>query len=153
MIILSLIKLANSLPPCASLNRWYLDCNMSTSKDPFVITCPSSGYYEYSCTPVVECEGETTVKQKVLCYPTDGKSPAIALTLSVVLGFLGADRFYLGYPTIGIFKMFTGGFFGLGWYIDIFLIALRIAKPAQGNVYRFEPNANFRIRLPGEVWM
>ena len=69
------------------------------------------------------------------------------------VGFFGVDRFYLGYPTIGLFKMFTGGFFGLGWYVDIFLIALRIAKPARGGVYKFKPEANFRIRLPGDIWM
>ena len=106
---------------------------------------------EIPCQSLVECTGNVT--KLIKCYPTEGKRPSVALCLSVVLGFLGADRFYLGYPTIGLFKMFTGGFFGLGWYIDIFLIALRITKPARGGVYKFESGGNFRIRLPSEIWM
>ena len=147
--------LINSVP-CSGLDPWLLNCSFSNSTEPITIECPSSGYYSYPCVPFddVVCEGNRTdIYRSVKCYPTEGKDPAIALCLSVVLGFLGADRFYLGYPTIGLFKMFTGGFFGLGWYIDIFLIALRISKPARGGVYKFKPAPNLIIRLPGEIWM
>lgn len=36
------------------------------------------------------------------------------LGLSVFLGWLGVDRFYLGYPAMGIAKMFTCGFLFVG---------------------------------------
>ena len=155
MLFLTLLVHFSQSVECSALDPWLLNCTMSASQPPFVVECPSSGKYRFPCLPYdnVTCTGEKTVYREVECYPSDGKSPATALCLSVVLGFLGADRFYLGYPTIGLFKMFTGGFFGLGWYVDIFLIALRIAKPARGGAYAFEPGANFRIRLPGKVWM
>ena len=86
--------------------------------------------------------------RKVRCQPSEGKNPGTALALSIFLGFLGADRFYLGYHTIGIMKLFTGGFFGLGWLLDIFMIALRIVKPAHGHDYMFKPGGGFLVRLP-----
>jgi len=141
---------------CTDLDYWYLNCTFPiVSSTRYSVTCPKSGFYEYSCVPIegVVCTGSSIVNKSILCYPTEGKDPSTALVLSVLLGFLGVDRFYLGYPTIGLFKLFTGGFFGLGWYIDIFLIALRIVKPARGGVYKFLPGANFRIRLPGSVWL
>ena len=44
------------------------------------------------------------------------KSKTTALLLSVLVGGLGIDRFYLGYTGMGILKLLTGGcwgFFGL----------------------------------------
>jgi hypothetical protein len=131
---------------CSDVSEWLFNCSIDATP-PYTIQCPSSGFLEVGCVPLVDCDGNRSAL--IRCYPTDGKSPATALCLSVVLGWTGADRFYLGYTTIGLFKLFTGGFFGLGWYLDIFMIALRIAKPARGEVYRFMPGANFQVRLPG----
>jgi len=47
----------------------------------------------------------------------------IALVLSVVVGYLGVDRFYLGKIGTGILKLITGGGFGIWYIIDIVLIA------------------------------
>ena len=46
-----------------------------------------------------------------------------ALLLSIFLGMFGADRFYLGYPAIGLLKFSTLGFFFIGHLVDIILIA------------------------------
>lgn len=51
------------------------------------------------------------------------KSKTTALILSILLGELGIDRFYLGYTGLGILKLLTGGGFGIWWLVDIILIA------------------------------
>jgi TM2 domain-containing membrane protein YozV len=55
--------------------------------------------------------------------------------LSVFVGFLGIDRFYLGYPAIGLLKLSTFGFFLLGSFIDIVLIASQVVGPSDGSDY------------------
>ncbi len=39
-----------------------------------------------------------------------------------IFGFLGAHRFYFGRPVSGTIWMFTFGLFGIGWFVDLFLI-------------------------------
>ena len=48
-----------------------------------------------------------------------------ALLLSIFLGGLGIDRFYLGYTGLGIAKLLTLGGCGIWHLIDLILIALR----------------------------
>ena len=50
------------------------------------------------------------------------KSPITALILSLFLGYLGVDRFYLGDIGLGIGKLLTGGGCGIWTIIDWFLI-------------------------------
>lgn len=63
------------------------------------------------------------------------KSKIAALLLSIFLGELGIDRFYLGYVGTGILKLITAGGFGVWWLIDIILIAAGVLRPANGGVY------------------
>jgi hypothetical protein len=51
------------------------------------------------------------------------------------LGYFGIDRFYLGYPTIGLLKLFTGGGLVIGNWIDIILIATQVVGPSDGSDY------------------
>ncbi len=50
------------------------------------------------------------------------KSWAAALILSILLGSLGVDRFYMGYIGTGILKLITIGGIGIWWLIDLILI-------------------------------
>ena len=63
------------------------------------------------------------------------KSKVVALILSIFLGELGIDRFYLGYIGTGILKLITCGGFGIWWLIDLIMIATGKLKPTDGSEY------------------
>jgi len=62
-----------------------------------------------------------------------GKSWTVALILSILLGGLAIDRFYLGYIGLGILKLITLSGFGLWYLIDLILIAIRKVEPKNGS--------------------
>ena len=63
------------------------------------------------------------------------KSKVVALILSIFLGELGIDRFYLSYIGTGILKLITCGGFGIWWLIDLIMIATGKLKPKDGSEY------------------
>lgn len=73
----------------------------------------------------------------------------------------GIDRFYLGYPAIGLAKFCTLGFMFLGQLIDIILIATQVVGPADGSAYIIPyygagitviRSNNWTYRLPQDDW-
>ncbi len=69
--------------------------------------------------------------------PVAGKSDKnkiTALLLCIFLGGLGVHRFYVGKIGTGIVWLLTGGVFGIGWIIDIIMIAVDKFKDKQGNI-------------------
>lgn len=61
------------------------------------------------------------------------KSYMTALLLSIFLGGLGIDRFYLGYTGLGVVKLLTLGGCGIWALIDLVLIAMRKVPDADGR--------------------
>lgn len=64
------------------------------------------------------------------------KSWLVALVLSLVLGWAGADRFYLGQFGLGILKLLTFGGFGIWYLIDLVLIGLKRVTDSEGKKLR-----------------
>lgn len=71
----------------------------------------------------------------ISCRNVNGYSYKVAVALSLFLGWLGADRFYLGYPALGLLKFCTVGFCGIGSLIDFILISMQIVGPSDGSSY------------------
>jgi len=105
------------------------DCRMVEGEGRAPVTCHA--------LPGIQCShscNETFTKYES-CNWTNGYHFDTALLLSVFLGMFGADRFYLGYPAIGLLKFSTLGFFFIGHLVDIILIASQALGPADGSHY------------------
>jgi hypothetical protein len=56
------------------------------------------------------------------------KNHTVALVLSILFGWAGVDRFYVGHVGLGLLKLFTLSFYGIWWLIDIILFATKNVK-------------------------
>uniref|UniRef100_A0A8C0YT02 TM2 domain containing 1 n=1 Tax=Cyprinus carpio carpio TaxID=630221 RepID=A0A8C0YT02_CYPCA len=78
---------------------------------------------------------EVGFNKSIPCRNVSGYSYKVALALSLFLGWIGADRFYLGYPALGLLKFCTVGFCGIGSLVDFMLISMQIVGPSDGSDY------------------
>lgn len=56
----------------------------------------------------------------------------VALLLSIFIGWLGVDRFYVGQTGLGIVKLLTCGGFGIWYLIDVILFATNQVRDPNG---------------------
>jgi hypothetical protein len=85
-------------------------------------------------TTLVQRDGEAyPVQASTVPGVFSDKQWMTALILSLLLGSLGVDRFYLGYTGLGVLKLLTCGGFGIWAIIDLVLIAMRNMPDSQGR--------------------
>jgi TM2 domain-containing membrane protein YozV len=80
---------------------------------------------EVGAAEVMQFQQGMTDQQKMIFasqYNSERKDRTTALILSILLGALGVDRFYVGDTGIGILKLLTLGVCGIFALIDWFLI-------------------------------
>ncbi len=80
---------------------------------------------ELSTIELGQMQEGLTDQQKMLFmtqYNSDKKDRTTAIVLSIILGGIGVDRFYVGDVRSGIIKLITAGGCGVWYIIDWFLI-------------------------------
>lgn len=95
-----------------------------------------------SCGAIIKQAAEICPKcgvRQLQYKPSDISTEWLTLLLlSVFLGCLGVDRFYVGKIGTGILKLITGGGCGIWWLIDLIMIACEKFTDSKGNVIKRE---------------
>ena len=88
---------------------------------------------------------QVKVKKETQNYSVQGgnykmgyKNKLTAILLSVFVGGLGVDRFYLGYTGLGVVKLLTCGGLGVWALIDLIMICTGSLRPADGSPWEEE---------------
>lgn len=135
---------SNTSLPCTSLLVGQYQCPPPTidPKTQEPVGCLPNGTAKQECFPLkgIHCDGRVFngsqgFSKDIKCRYTNGYYYTTAVGLSVFLGWLGIDRFYLGYPALGLLKLCSFGVFGIGAFFDFMLIALQVVIPADGSDY------------------
>ena len=90
----------------------------------FTNACPNCGYIPY-VTRSRYAEPVRSAADGLSGTAADAVSPrsrTVALILWFFLGMFGVHRFYVGKIGSGILYLCTVGLFGLGWFVDLFLL-------------------------------
>nr|CAG4650633.1 EOG090X0IT6 [Sida crystallina] len=82
----------------------------------------------------IECYGEREfLKDGVPCLKYSGHYFTTTLIYSILLGFLGMDRFCLGHTGTAVGKLLTLGGVGIWWIVDIVLLVSGGLMPEDGS--------------------
>lgn len=85
-----------------------------------------------AATPLKEASSGNIYMAKSVPGIFSGRDYVTALLLSILIGGLGVDRFYLGQTGLGIAKLLTAGGCGVWSIIDVILIAMRKVTDNEG---------------------
>ena len=77
---------------------------------------------------------------------TSSKSFIILLLLSIFIGSIGIDRFYLGKIGTGVLKLITFGGLGIWWLIDLIIIVSGNMRDAEGKVVRSGDSVTINVQ-------
>ena len=91
-----------------------------------------AGHLKSNATVIDAANGMTYMASQIPGVFSD-KDFTTALLLSIFLGYLGVDRFYLGHIGLGVAKLLTLGGCGIWHLVDLILIAMRKLPDAQGR--------------------
>ena len=64
------------------------------------------------------------------------KNPTVVHIVGILFGWAGFDRFMMGNIFLGLFKFFTGGFMGILWLIDLFILP---GRAREANMKQIQP--------------
>ena len=109
--------------------------NSPTSTCPSVATPPALFLSQCRVFSHVKCLGKRIFLVQRPCSHTGGYKWSTAFILSVLLGGLGIDRFYLLHWPTGLGKLLSFGGLGVWTLLDILLIGTGFLKPSDGSLY------------------
>ncbi|XP_042906131.1 TM2 domain-containing protein 2 [Parasteatoda tepidariorum] len=139
------------LVPCYTLGIEFLVCSdpidlkgNETAREELGYGCTKYGGQKYedvqftaaNCTVLsgIECYGDRTfLKEGFPCIKYSGHYFLTTLLYSVLLGFLGMDRFCLGHTGTAVGKLLTLGGVGIWWIVDIVLLVTGNLTPEDGS--------------------
>ena len=90
-------------------------------------TMPADSFYCLNCgTAFIDEQDDfqQVLAQVKYSYGT-WKNKWIAFTLCLLLGWMGAHKYYEERPVVGILYTITCGGFGIGWIIDCFILLFK----------------------------
>ena len=98
---------------------------MPTSSDLLKYLPSSEGKELIYLTNLTASFSEEQMASFASAYNARRRKPMVMLLLNLLLGLLGAARFYLGQMGMGILYLLTVGLFGIGCLIDCIVLLFK----------------------------
>lgn len=133
-IIIPVTKIVLSI--ASAVGSYFLAINSFKAIDSDNNTAPVYIKAEYQQSGNLNLQQNQNVPntQQIMYTPSEStKSKLSAGLLCFFLGEFGIHRFYVGKVGTGILWLFTGGLFGIGWFVDLLTIIFGGFKDSNGS--------------------